>query len=336
MSGRLRIIVIVVVLLAVAVLSRLFLYSGDPHVEVAPEVLFSIGGFNVTNSLFTALLVDIILVTIAFLATRNMQLVPRGLQNVMEAILEALYGVLKNISPRYINVAWPLVATIFLFVLTSNWLGLIPSATSVGVCHHSEEASARLAFVREGPQAGSLQLMPAAAAEGGAYTSCGEGYTLIPWLRPPSTDLNFTLALGLLSFVFFEYWGFRALGLGYLKKFFNLNGIMSFVGIIEFISEIIKPIALALRLFGNIFAGEVLIAVLTFMVPLILPMPIYAFELFVGFIQALVFALLTMAFLSIATTSHEGEHHGKDEEQSFDPAYTKTPPEVEAANARGH
>lgn len=85
---------------------------------------------------------------------------------------------------------------------------------------------------------------------------------------------------------------------------------MSFVGIIEFISELIKPVALALRLFGNIFAGEVLIAVLTFLVPLVLPMPIYGFELFVGFIQALVFALLTMAFLSIATSSHGDEHHG--------------------------
>lgn len=316
MSGRMRTIVIVVVLLAVAVLSRTFLYSGDPHVEVAAEELFSIGGFHVTNALFTALLVDVILVALAFFATRNMQLVPRGLQNVMEVILEALYGVLRNISPKYINAAWPLVATIFLFVLTSNWLGLVPGGSSIGLCHASEEASARLAMVQEGPKAGSIQLMPAAAAEGGAYTSCGEGYSLIPWLRPPSTDLNFTLALGLLSFVFFEYWGFRTLGLGYLSKFFNLKGIMSFVGIIEFISEIIKPIALALRLFGNIFAGEVLIAVLTFMVPLVLPMPIYAFELFVGFIQALVFALLTMAFLSIATTSHEGEHHGDEHGKS--------------------
>lgn len=335
MSGRTRTIVIVVVLLAVAILSRTFLYSGDPHVEVAPEELFSIGGFHITNSLLTALIVDVILVLVAVLATRNMQLVPRGLQNVMEAILEALYNVLRNISPKYINVAWPLVATIFLFVLASNWLGLVPGGSSIGLCHASEEASARLALVREGPKAGSIQFMPA-AAEANPYTTCGEGQSLVPWLRPPSTDLNFTLALGLLSFVFFEYWGFRALGIGYLSKFFNLKGIMSFVGIIEFISEIIKPIALALRLFGNIFAGEVLIAVLTFMVPLVLPMPIYAFELFVGFIQALVFALLTMAFLSIATTSHEGEHHGKDEEQSFDPAYTKTPPEVEAANARGH
>jgi F-type H+-transporting ATPase subunit a len=147
------------------------------------------------------------------------------------------------------------------------------------------------------------------------------GTKLVPWLRPPSTDLNFTLALGLISFVFFEFWAFRTLGLGYLKKFFNLDGIMSFVGIIELVSELMKPIALALRLFGNVFAGEVLIAVLTFLVPLVIPMPIYAFELFVGFIQALVFALLTMAFLSIATTSHEGEHHGEEHGKSAQQAH---------------
>ncbi|GAB4429796.1 MAG: F0F1 ATP synthase subunit A [Chloroflexi bacterium OHK40] len=308
-----RTLVVVVVLLAVAVLSRFFLYSGDPHVEVAPEELFAIGGFSVTNSLFTALLVDIILVVVALLATRNMQLVPRGVQNVMEMIVEALYNLFRNLSPKFINQVFPLAASIFLFVLVSNWLGLIPGGSSIGVCHAAgEEHSARLALVREGEYAGAIRFAPAAAEGDNPYTTCPSGYTLVPWLRPPSTDLNFTLALGLLSFVFFEYWGFRTLGIGYLKKFFNLNGVMSFVGIIEFISEIMKPISLALRLFGNIFAGEVLIAVLTFLVPLALPMPIYGFEIFVGFIQALVFALLTVAFLTIATTSHEGEHHGDE------------------------
>jgi F-type H+-transporting ATPase subunit a len=317
-----RIIVIAVVLLAVAFVSRLFLYSGDPHVEVAAEALFYITpSFPFTNALLTALIIDVVVVALAFFTTRNMQMVPRGIQNVMEIVLEALYNLFRNISPKFINRAFPLVATIFLYVLLSNWAGLIPGGSSIGPCVTYEGHSASLAMVQEGPNEGAIRFM---AAEGPSpYTSCPEGTKLVPWLRPPSTDLNFTFALGILSFVFFEFWAFKTLGPGYLKKFFNLKGIMSFVGIIEFISEIMKPIALSLRLFGNIFAGEVLIAVLIFLVPLVLPMPIYAFEIFVGFIQALVFALLTMAFLSIATTSHEGEHHGKDEEQSFDPAYTK-------------
>lgn len=303
-----RTLVIVVVVIAVAALTRGLLFSGDPHVEVAAEKLWSIGGFTITNALFTAIIVDIIVVGLAFFATRNMQLVPRGLQNVMEVILETLYNLFKNISPKFIDKAWPLVATIFLYVLIANWSGLIPGGSSTGICKPIEgEHSARLAMVD-----GSIKLAPP-AAEYNPYTSCEEGHKLVPFIRPPSTDLNFTLAIGVLSFVFFQYWGFRTLGIGYLSKFFNLKGIMSFVGIIEFISEIMKPIALALRLFGNIFAGEVLIAVLIFLVPLVVPMPIYAFEIFVGFIQALVFALLTMAFLSIATTSHEHEggemHH---------------------------
>jgi F-type H+-transporting ATPase subunit a len=306
LSGRTRTIVFAVIALGIAVASSFFLKSGDPHVEVAAEPLATIfPGFPLTNALLTALIVDVILVAIAFFATRNMQLVPRGLQNVMEIIIEALYGLFRNISPQFIGRAFPLVATIFLFVLTSNWLGLIPGGSSIGVCKHEEGHSASIALVRDA-ESGAITM---GAGEGPVYHSCGEGYSLIPWLRPPSTDLNFTMGLGLLAFIYFEFWAFRTLGLGYLSKFFNLNGIMSFVGIIELFGELIKPIALGLRLFGNIFAGEVLIAVLIFLVPLVVPMPIYAFELFVGFIQALIFALLTMAFLSIATTGHHDEHH---------------------------
>jgi F-type H+-transporting ATPase subunit a len=301
--------VIIAVALGVAIASTFLLPSGDPHVEVAAEPLFYITPtFPFTNSLLAMFIVDAILIIVAIAATRNLQMVPRGLQNVMEMVIEALYNLFRSFSPEYIGRAFPLVASIFFFVLISNWSGLIPGTSSIGVCHADAEASARLAVVQEGSDAGAIRF-GAPAAAGNPYTTCAENETLIPWYRPPSTDLNFTLMLGLLSFVFFEFWAFRTLGLGYLKKFFNLNGVNSFVGIIEFISEILKPLALALRLFGNIFAGEVLIAVLTFLVPLALPMPIYGFEIFVGFIQALIFALLTMAFLKVATTSHEAEHH---------------------------
>lgn len=306
-----RTILIIVGALAIAVGSTYVLPSGPPHVEVAAETLFMIGGFPFTNSIMMMLIVDVILIVLALATTRNMQLVPRGVQNVMEIVIEALYALFRSFSPRFIDVAFPLVATIFLFVLISNWSGLLPIATPFGVCHATEEHSARLAAVESGPLAGAIRLLAPTAAAENPRTTCPPGTSLVPWIRPPSTDLNFTLALGLLSFVFFEFWAFRTLGLGYLKKFFNLNGINTFVGLIELFSELLKPLALALRLFGNIFAGEVLIAVLTFLVPLALPMPIYAFELFVGFIQALIFALLTMAFLKVATTSHDAEHHAE-------------------------
>ncbi len=131
---------------------------------------------------------------------------------------------------------------------------------------------------------------------------------VIPYFRGAFSDLNNTLALGIIAFVCIEFWGFQALGVGYLKKFFNLNGINSFVGVLELLSEFIRIISFTFRLFGNIFAGEVLILMLTFLMPFLFVDIIYGLELFVGFIQATVFALLTLVFATMAV-----EHHGEDE-----------------------
>ncbi len=144
---------------------------------------------------------------------------------------------------------------------------------------------------------------------------------VIPYFRGTFSDINNTLAMGLIAFFMIEFWGFQALGFGYLKKFFNLDGINSFVGILELLSEFIRVISFAFRLFGNIFAGEVLILMLTFLMPFLFVDIIYALELFVGFIQASVFALLVLVFGSMAMEHHgegheehgEGEHgHGGD------------------------
>ncbi len=142
---------------------------------------------------------------------------------------------------------------------------------------------------------------------------------VIPYFRGVYSDINNTLALGIIAFFCIEFWGFQSLGLGYLKKFFNLNGINSFVGILELLSEFIRVISFAFRLFGNIFAGEVLILMLTFLVPFLAVDIIYGLELFVGFIQASVFALLVLVFATMASESHD-EHHEEhhDEEGSAD------------------
>lgn len=134
---------------------------------------------------------------------------------------------------------------------------------------------------------------------------------VVPYLRGVYSDLNNTLALGICSFLLVEFWGFQALGFGYLKKFFNFTSpINAFVGLLELLSEFIRMISFAFRLFGNIFAGEVLVLMLTFLMPFLFVDIIYGLELFVGFIQAAVFALLTLVFASMAVESHgEGEHH---------------------------
>ena len=133
---------------------------------------------------------------------------------------------------------------------------------------------------------------------------------VIPFFRGTFSDVNNTLAMGIIAFLCIEFWGFQALGPGYLKKFFNLNGIMSFVGILELLSEFIRIISFCFRLFGNIFAGEVLVLMLTFLMPFLFVDVIYGLELFVGFIQASVFALLTLVF-AVGAVEHHGdeEHH---------------------------
>ena len=133
---------------------------------------------------------------------------------------------------------------------------------------------------------------------------------VIPFFRGVYSDLNNTLALGICSFLIVEFWGFQALGFGYLKKFFNFSSpIAAFVGLLELLSEFIRMISFAFRLFGNVFAGEVLLLMLTFLMPFLFVDIIYGLELFVGFIQAAVFALLTLVFASMAVESHgDGEH----------------------------
>ena len=132
---------------------------------------------------------------------------------------------------------------------------------------------------------------------------------IIPLFRSVYSDVNNTLALALISFVMVEFWGLRTLGLGYLKKFFNFSGVIPFfVGILELLSEFIRIISFAFRLFGNIFAGEVLILMLTFLLPFLIVDIIYGLELFVGFIQAAVFALLTLVFAVMAVEHHDEEH----------------------------
>lgn len=312
MSGRNRIALIAVVLIVLGIIARLVFPTGDPVVSVKAEDLLP----NFTNSMLVTIFVDIFLIVVAFLATRNMQLVPRGLQNVVEAVIEALFNFFSSINKKYTPAAFPVLATIFLLVIFSNWSGLLPGFGSIGMCyagsHSGAAAENRLALTD--PYAGLIP-SPFAAAEGESkYVGCQPGESIIPFLRAPSADLNMTLALALIAFVYIEYWGFKALGIGYLGKFFNFKGgIVGFiVGFFELISEFARIPAFMFRLFGNIFAGEVLLIVMIFLLPLALPLPFYLFEVFVGFIQAFVFSVLTIAFIGLAVEAHgghEGEAH---------------------------
>ncbi|GAC1646577.1 MAG: F0F1 ATP synthase subunit A [Herpetosiphon sp.] len=297
-----------------------------PPISVSAEVLSRPGGFPLTNSLLMTLLVDVILIGLVVIGTRfgRMQMVPRGLQNIWELSVETFYGLGESIDRLNIRRMFTLVATIFFFVLFSNLLALIPGVGTIGVCRTHEET---IVNVGSDKKPANEAAKPLSAEEQqkernkeiakngncGTDAKSGEVLELVPLLRSPSADLNTTLAIALISFFATEYFGFKDLGFGYLGKFFNTKEgpIMFVVGLLELISEFVRILAFTFRLFGNIFAGEVVLVVMAFLVPWVLPMPFYGFELFVGFIQAFIFAVLTMAFINQSTTAHHvDDGHG--------------------------
>lgn len=248
------------------------------EISIAAEKLFSLGMFPVTNALLIGMIVSGLLMFFITRVTRNMSLVPRGLQNVIEIIFEALLSLVESVTQdkKQARQFFPLIATIFLFVLLSNWAGLLPGLGTVGI-----------------------------------YGEHNGHHTIIPFLRSTSADLNFTLALSLITVIAVQFAGIAALGIvKYGKKFLispfhKPYGIGTLVGILELVSEIGKIISFTFRLFGNVFAGEVLLTVMLHLVPYFLPLPFMFLEVFVGFIQAVVFAMLTLVFLKMATLEPE-------------------------------
>lgn len=330
-----RNLAIVLVIVAMFVISGLLgLKVPSPVISLAAEPIFAIGGFKVTNSLITAWLVMLVLVWLAWNATRRMpkdldrastsELVPHGVQNLMEIVVEALHGLVKEIAGNWTPKIFPVVATIFLFVLVANWGGLLPGFGSIGLLEHPHEAGAT-GFVAHGAiltgVPATAEATPATATETTAEHTEGAaaaGYIVVPFLRAPSSDLNFTLALAVVAVVLTQVFGIQSLGRSYFKKFFDLSGFKEgalmggigiFVGVLELIGELSRLLSFSFRLFGNVFAGEVLLMVMAFLIPYIASLPFYGLELFVGFIQAAVFMMLAVVFMSMATQGHGSEEH---------------------------
>lgn len=295
-----------------------FIPVDSPHVVLHGEPIFSTGPAWLTNSLLTTFIVDIVLIGLALLATSRMSLVPKGFQNVMEVLIEYLYSLSTSVAGARARQFFPVVATIFLFVLLSNYTGLIPGMGSIGYYQYPAEGGEH-ALVLDSQLAmadGNLVLTQPIANN--LATEDGHGPKFVPLFRAPSADLNMTFALAIVTVVLVQYWGVQALGGSYFKKFINtsgqgfMKGVNIFVGILEIISELSRILAFGFRLFGNVFAGEIVLATMAFLVTFWLPMPFYILELFVGFVQALVFMMLALVFGTMATVSHghdDHEHH---------------------------
>ncbi|MEK7587984.1 MAG: F0F1 ATP synthase subunit A [Patescibacteria group bacterium] len=244
-----------------------------PHISLAAEKLGYLWGLPITNALLTTWLVMALLIIVSLVVTRRLRLVPSPIQSVVELLIGGLYDFFSQVTGKHIALFFPLLASLFLFIITANWVGLLPGVGTIGFFH-------------------------------------GEEFT--PLLRGATADLNTTLGLALVAVLAIQYFGFVTVGGQYSTRFLNFkNPIEFFLGILEMVSEVSKVISFAFRLFGNIFAGEVLLTVMAFLMPFIVPLPFLMLELFVGFIQALVFSMLTAVFLNVAVSHKGGElHHG--------------------------
>ena len=242
-------------------------------ISLAAEPLFKLFGvLPVTNTLLMAWLTMALLVLGSLFLAKRLKSVPGRAQLMMEMTVDWGINLVAEVlgSKERARKFFPLVATIFFFVILSNWLGLLPGIGTVGI---------------------------------------REGEHLIPVLRSTYSDVNMTLALALISVIITQAAGIAALGFfKYAGKFITFKSAMGFfVGLLELISEVSKLISFSFRLYGNILAGEVLLVVIATLIPYLAPLPFLGFEVFVGFIQAFVFAVLTLVFISLATSDPHAE-----------------------------
>jgi len=247
-------------------------------------------------------------------AVRSGELIPKGIPGAIEAILEVINNLTESTAGKWAKRIFPYFATITLLVLVVNWMELIPGVDSIGRLEASEHGHP------------VEQVIPGvwtilSERDAGEAASHEGGYNLIPYVRVASTDLNFTVALALISVLMTQVMGVRALGATYFTKFINVGGIFTrpifglidfFVGLLELLSEFSKLLSFSFRLFGNIFAGSVLLFVIGTLIPVFVQSMFLGLEFFVGLIQAVVFGMLTMVFMAQATQGH-GDHHEEEE-----------------------
>lgn len=263
---------------------------------LAAETLFNIGAFPVTNTYVNSTLAVVLFLVIGFLIKRSIKDVPTGLQNFFEMIMETLLGYFDQVtgSRQKSLKFFPLIGSLFCFILVSNWLGIFPGIGSIGL-HHVVNGETEF----------------------------------IPIFRPANTDLNLTLAMAIFGVIISHIIGVFTIGFWrYFNKFIKVGDVWQavksksvqnifvalielMVGFLEIISEIAKMISLSLRLFGNIFAGEVLLTVMASLIAVFVPLPFLGLELLVGLVQATVFSLLVLVYISVATMpvhGHDDKH----------------------------
>ena len=336
-----------------------FLASSLPAIQLPAEIVVQgfatpVGDWNLMNTMVTTWLAIIVLFIVALFVRRGLSETPGRLQALFELIMEFFLNLCEGIAgPEKGRRFFPLVFTIFIFIVVANWMGVLPGFGTVGrvadpteIAHHhgvhdyadpaadhgSQPASGHeqehsghlenvnlhvftgtggIAILQPGSLSKELTFRDYEEEHGDVGVGNRAGH-LVPFLRSANTDVNMTLAMALIAMVMVHYWGLSILGpMTHLGKFFNFKDGPTgfFVGILETISEFAKIISFTFRLFGNIFAGEVLLMAMGFLLPMIGIIPFLGLELFVGLIQALIFSMLTLVFASMASVGHGDEEH---------------------------
>ena len=237
------------------------------EISMGAEKLFYLGPIPITNTILTTWVVMVLLITLALVVRKRISIIPGALQSIVEMVIETVYNLVKNIAGERVgNVIFPLIMTLFLFILTANWLGLLPGFGTI-TYHH------------------------------------------VPIFRPPNSDLNTTLAMALITVFLVQVAGIAYRGLkGYLKEFVTPPILAPLMAPIHVVSELSHILSLSARLFGNIFGGDVVLTVIFVMLPPLIPAVFLLLESLFGLIQAIIFAVLSTIYFSMATAAHEAEH----------------------------
>jgi F-type H+-transporting ATPase subunit a len=291
----------------------------EVHIELAAEELFKIGPLSVTNSMFMMFVVMALILIVFGWVARKPSMIPGRFQGLLELVLEFISGMTESSGGKaFGRRVFPLVSGLFIFILISNYTGLLPGVGTIGT---EEVVTSELDHSEE-----SAQVVASASTDGGQplYTTAeeeGDHTVLVPFLRPPTADINMTLALALVSFTAIQYYGIKSHGVwGRIKHMAN----PPFLFPIEVIGEFSRIISLSARLFGNVFAGEALLGVMYaitakigfLLIPVLVPVIFLFLELLFGTIQALVFAMLTLVYIAIAAAHEHGDDSHEEEAEA--------------------
>lgn len=275
---------------------------------LSPETLVTVSGFPVTNTILATLLIDAILIGFIFYTRSHISKIPGKFQGAVESLFEYFFDMAESMSSykRAMSI-FPWVMTFFIVIVITNFLGLMPGIGSIGITNKETHA-----VVSEADHSVDKQLSEHTKTEV-VKTEKPESEhkeELISFLRPGTSDFNTTLALAFVSLLATHALSIKYTGIkDYLKRFFSWNPILLFVGLLELVSEFIKIFSLSFRLFGNIYAGEVVLSTISGLFAFLAPLPFLLLESIVAIVQGLVFAMLTLVFMSMLTEKHSGGEH---------------------------